>query len=167
MAATLILLIFPLCLLAAAITDLVAMKIPNSLVLFLLAGFFLAALLSGMSPVTFAFSLLAGFVVLGVCFLLFAVRAMGGGDAKLLAAAAPWFGWNAALLGFLLHVAVCGGVLTLVLLLLRSQSRRLSGLGWRLPHSLFHAEKIPYGIAIAAGGLLSLSKITVLPPLFL
>ncbi|WP_027487719.1 A24 family peptidase [Allorhizobium undicola] len=157
--------IFPLCLVVAAFTDLAGMKIPNTIPAIVLAGFFAAALYQGLGLSQIGLALAAGLAVLAGCFLLFILNAMGGGDAKLLAAAAPWFGFGAGLFAFLINVALCGGVLTLLLLVLRSQKARIAASGLRLPHSLLHENKVPYGIAIAAAGLLSLRHISVIDAL--
>lgn len=77
---------------------------------------------------------------------------MGGGDAKLLTASAIWFGFNASLAAFLLFVAVFGGLLTLAVLLLRSQENLILAARIPVPRLLLTAKKIPYGIAIAFGG---------------
>ncbi len=95
-----ILMVFPLCLAVAAISDLLTMTIPNRVSAILLASFLIVAPLAGLSPQGIALHLMAGLVVFSVCFSLFAMNVMGGGDAKLLTAAAVWFGWNQALMLF-------------------------------------------------------------------
>ena len=85
---------------------------------------------------------LAAFVVLAG---LFALRAMGGGDVKLIAALALWLPWKAVLvLVFLMSVA--GGVLTLAYLIRHKLAKREEKL------------EIPYGVAIAFGGLWLISE---------
>lgn len=84
-------------------------------------------------------------LILAVGTPLFAKGWMGGGDVKLLAATATWFtfdgGWR-----MLAAVAVAGGLLTLIALLLRRLRRRESGI------ALFRKDVgVPYGIAIAIG----------------
>ena len=73
-------------------------------------------------------------LVLALCAALFAARMLGGGDAKLLAALALWVP-PAAFAELLLVMALAGGLLAGAMLVTR---RRVS---------------VPYGIAIAAGGL--------------
>lgn len=78
-----------------------------------------------------AFVLLAG---------LFAIRAMGGGDVKLLTALALWLR-PFDFVQMLLVMAIAGGVLTV-------------GMGmWHIMHRRKDKLKIPYGIAIAGAGL--------------
>ena len=79
---------------------------------------------------------------------------VGGGDAKVAAGAALWFGFD-HLLHFLLYASLFGGALTLLLLQFRQ---------WPLPYPLtgqawllrLHAKQtgIPYGIALAIGALM-------------
>lgn len=79
-------------------------------------------------------------VTLALCAGLFAIRAMGGGDVKLLTALALWIE-PAAFARLVLAMALLGGVLTL--LMIAARARR--GRGERLA--------VPYGVAIAAAGL--------------
>lgn len=150
-----IFLVLPLCFALGALTDLFTMTIPNRVPVILLLGFIVIAPLSGMDWHSFLLSLLAGFSVLLACFALFALNTMGGGDAKLLAASAVWFGLNTSLAYFMVAVAFFGGVLSIGILFLRSRSDEITALGIPVPNSLLVASKIPYGIAIAAGGLLA------------
>lgn len=78
-----------------------------------------------------AFAVLAG---------LFALRAMGGGDVKLLTALALWIE-PTAFMQLLLMMALLGGVLTIVM-----------G-GWHVMRRQKERLAIPYGVAISAAGL--------------
>lgn len=147
--------ILPLCLALAAISDFFTMKIPNRISVVLLLSFFAVAPLSGIDASTIAYSSLAGVAVFLVCFCSFAFNVMGGGDAKLLTASALWFGFNTSLLVYLISVAFIGGLLTISILLLRSRSQEILAIGIPIPDSLLVAQKVPYGIAIAIGGLLT------------
>lgn len=71
---------------------------------------------------------------------LFALRAMGGGDVKLLTALALWMP-ALLFLKLLVIMALAGGVLTIVFSMWHITRRRKDQL------------KIPYGIAIASAGL--------------
>jgi prepilin peptidase CpaA len=71
---------------------------------------------------------------------LFALKAMGGGDVKLLTALALWLP-ALLFLELLVIMAIAGGVLTIVLGMWHIMQRRKDRL------------KIPYGIAIAGAGL--------------
>lgn len=89
--------------------------------------------------------------------LLFARGYLGGGDVKLLAAAALWAG-PAGTPALLMLTGVLGGVLALFLLL--PFSRRLASMARGLLHQPpFGAERVlatptPYGIAIAGAALI-------------
>ncbi len=116
--------------------------------------FVVVALVSGMSLADLGLHLAAGLVVLIVSFVFFSRGWIGGGDAKLAAAAALWFGFT-DLLNFLLIASVFGGALTLLLLFFRTQPLPFAAVmpPWVLRlHD--QATGIPYGIALAAAGLL-------------
>lgn len=145
--------LFPAVMAFAAASDLLTMTISNRVSLALALGFFLAAFLIGMPYAEMGQHMLAALIVLAVAFACFAFGWIGGGDAKLAAATALWFGFS-HLMDYLLLAAMLGGVLTLVLLALRQ---------WPLPLPLarqpwiarLHAVNsgIPYGIALAIAGL--------------
>ena len=150
-----IMVIFPLCLAFAALADTLTMTIPNRVSMVLLAAFAVIAPMTGMDLATYGMHFAAGLVVFAVCFGLFAIGAMGGGDAKLLTATAVWFGMNMQLMTLMTYVAVIGGLLTLAIVMLRSD--RLAFVTWRLPgigHILQPKAGIPYGIAIGMAGLI-------------
>jgi prepilin peptidase CpaA len=149
------LLIFPLCMSIAAISDLLTMTIPNRVSLALAIAFLVLAPVFGLSFAEIGMHFAAAGIVFFICFALFALNVMGGGDAKLLAAAALWFGFDSSLVEFLIYVAFFGGVVTVLIILLRSQSNIIMAIGLPIPNSLTVAKKIPYGIAIAIGGMLA------------
>jgi prepilin peptidase CpaA len=70
---------------------------------------------------------------------------MGGGDVKLAAALALWFS-PASTLKFLVLMSLAGGVLTLAVIALHRMQRREG------------RPEIPYGVAIAFGGLVILTQ---------
>ncbi len=140
--------VFPICLAIAALSDLLTMTIPNRVSAILLASFILVAPLAGLTLAQIGLHLLAGLLVFGVCFMLFAANVMGGGDAKLLTASSVWFGMSASLVSYLLYVSVFGGLLTLVLLSLRARSNTILASGLPVPDHLLTEKKVPYGIAI-------------------
>lgn len=150
-----ILLIFPLCLAFAAMSDLLTMTIPNRVSLILVISFAVLAPLSGLALPAIGMHAVGAAIVFGICFALFALNVMGGGDAKLLSAAALWFGYDSALLSFLTYVSIVGGLVTLAILVIRSQANTILAIGLPMPNSLLLAKKIPYGIAIAIGGFMA------------
>lgn len=91
-------------------------------------------------------SLITGAIVLALGMGLFALKVMGGGDIKLLAALALWTGWSQTSIQFLVYMAVIGGLFALAILLVR---RFAFFLPVNLPRILRAGEPIPYGVAIA------------------
>jgi prepilin peptidase CpaA len=145
-------LVLPLLLALAAGWDLTSFTIPNVLPLTMLAAFFLFALMAAMPGAAFGSHLAAGLIGLAAGFSLFAAGFVGGGDAKLFAVTALWFGFG-DLLTYALVATLCGGALTFALLTLRHVPlpAPLASRGWVL--RLHEAKKVPYGVALAAGAL--------------
>jgi prepilin peptidase CpaA len=146
--------IFPAAMAFAAASDLVTMTISNRLSLALALGFFVAAFLIGMPLAEIGWHLLAALVVLVVAFACFSFGWIGGGDAKLAAATALWFGFS-HLMDYLLLASIFGGALTL--LILWGRNLPLPALLARQPWiARLHDMKtgIPYGIALALAGLM-------------
>lgn len=149
-----ILAVFPGLVAYAAATDLLTMTIPNRIPLGLVAAFVLAALWAGLPAPAWALHASAGLAMLVLCFALFSFGYVGGGDAKLFAAVALWFGWH-DLVPFAIYTALVGGALALILVSMRRMPLP-AGLA-RLPWLLrLHdpEEGAPYGVAIAAGALI-------------
>lgn len=147
-------LFFPFFMAFAGASDLVSMTISNKVSLALMAGFMIFALLIGMPPVAIAWHWAIFAVVLLIGFALFAVGAIGGGDAKLAASTALWLGWEHSLSYFVI-AAFFGGVLTLAILRIRSLPLpdRVANVGWIA--RLYRADEgIPYGIALAAAAIM-------------
>src|SRR5882672_11441936 len=147
------LLLFPALMAFAASSDLFTMTISNRLSLALTGGFFLLTIVIGMSFSAIGMHLAAGALVLVIAFGFFSQGWIGGGDAKLAAATALWFGFD-FLLDYLTYASLFGGVLTLVLIQFRKLP--LPGPLARQPWILRLHESgggIPYGIALAAAAL--------------
>ena len=159
------LLLFPALMAFAASSDLLTMTISNRLSLLLASSFFLLALITGMSFGIIGMHLAAGALVLAVCFGFFAMGWIGGGDAKLAAATALWFGFE-HLVDYMISASLLGGALTVLLL----QFRKLP-----LPVALecqpwiqrLHAKGggVPYGIALAGAALAIYPKTGWMPSL--
>ena len=143
--------ILPLCMAMAAFCDIISMKIPNRVSVILAASFFVIAPFSGMDLATFGWSVVAALSVFAGCFALFALNVMGGGDAKILSAAALWFGFNMDLVAFLGFTGIFGGVLALIVLMIRANQNVLLISPIPIPMHFFKARAgIPYGVAIGA-----------------
>ena len=148
------LMLFPALMAFAAASDLLTMTISNRVSLALAAGFLVLAAVSGMSAYDILLHVGAGVTVLAIGFDCFAMGWVGGGDAKVAAAAALWFGF-AHLMNYLLYASLFGGALALLL---------LHFLLWPLPLSFalqpllarLHAKAtgIPNGMALAMGALM-------------
>jgi len=146
--------LFPALMAFAAASDLFTMTISNRVSLWLIAGFFLVAALSGMPASEMLMHCAAGLVMLAAAFTCFAFGWIGGGDAKVAAAAALWFGF-AHLVDYLLIASVLGGALTLFILMFRQWPLPYALVGQHWLLRLHHKDTgIPYGIALAAGALL-------------
>lgn len=144
--------------LSAAFSDAVTFTIPNWISLTLLALFPVAGLAAGLSIPTLALHLALGFGALVVGAGMFAMRWVGGGDAKLIAAVLLWLGLP-AMPQFLIATAMTGGSLAITLLMLRSvHFRAVVALGPRWVSRLADSNQgIPYGVAIAVGALFAIS----------
>jgi prepilin peptidase CpaA len=157
------LLLFPALMAFAASSDLFTMTISNKLSLALTAGFFLLTLVIGMSWPAFGMHLAAGALVLMFAFGFFSQDWIGGGDAKLAAATALWFGFD-NLLDYLVYASLFGGVLTIVLIQFRKLPlpAPLARQPWimRLHET---GGGIPYGIALAAAALAVYPKTAWMP----
>jgi prepilin peptidase CpaA len=145
--------IFPLCMIYAAFSDLLTMKIPNwlsaSLALMFVPILYFGAVDSGF----ILEHVLSGGLVLIVGFILFSLGWMGGGDAKLASATALWLGW-ASTLDYIILTSFLGGVLTLALLAMRRVALPHFTHKW---HWLVHLHQpttgVPYGIALACAAM--------------
>jgi prepilin peptidase CpaA len=151
--------------LAACVTDLTARRVPNVLTLGAAAGAFGYFLAGPGGPAALGWSVV-GFLAGGLIFLpLFALRGMGGGDVKLLAALGAWVG-PVPIVWVALYAALAGGVMAIIVALSRGYLRqavtnvgslltfwRVSGLG---PHPALTIDsaasaRLPYAVPIAAG----------------
>lgn len=150
-----ILVIFPFCMAFAAVSDLLSMTIANRVSILLVAAFAIIAPFTGMNWVEYAMHFAAGGLVLIATFALFAIGAMGGGDAKLLPATAVWMGLGIPLVQYLVFASVLGGVLTLGLILYRRSAMAVfTGNNLFLRNLADERAGIPYGIALGISGLL-------------
>jgi prepilin peptidase CpaA len=152
-AGILVFLVLPVLLALAAGWDIASFTIPNMVPLAMTAAFLLFGLFAGLPGTAFGSHLAAGLVGLAAGFALFAAGFIGGGDAKLFAAASLWFGFG-DLGSYALVATVLGGALTLLLLLLRGVPlpSLLARQAWLV--RLHDARSgVPYGVALAAGAL--------------
>lgn len=158
--------VLPLALIAAAVFDVASYRIPNWLPLALAASFPVAALDGGLTLGQIGMHLGVGLVVLLGAFGLFAARLLGGGDAKLLAAASLWMG-EGALVPFFIYAALIGGVLALALILFRLAPlpRAVAGVPW-IERLHGKGRGVPYALALAIGGLIAAPSSLLVKALF-
>ena len=147
-------LVFAFIMVYAGLTDLTTMKIPNGLVLLFLLAYVVLVPFAGFTVYEIAWSAAVAAGVLIVAFILFAFGWIGGGDAKLAAVTALWFGADHTA-AYLLYTALLGGVFTLGLL----QFRILTLPDWLQNRSWIarlHSQwsDVPYGVAMALAALI-------------
>jgi prepilin peptidase CpaA len=149
-----LLLFFPALMAYAAASDLITMRISNRISLALVAGFLVFAAATQVPLATVGWHFACGLLVLVITYVLFAIGQIGGGDAKLAASTALWFGFP-HVMEYGLISAVLGGMLTSALLALRNwpAPRFVRETPW-----MFRLHNptvgIPYGIALAAAALI-------------
>ena len=136
---------FVLIVLAAAASDVISYRIPNSLVL-ALAGVFLIWAGVHYAETAWLSHFAAALLCLAAGFVLYQVRQMGAGDVKLLTAVALWAGLN-GLLALLLFMSLSGLlVLPLILfarfLLAKAQARNVWKPQWAVPRVLTKREGV-------------------------
>jgi prepilin peptidase CpaA len=145
--------LFPALMAFAACSDLLTMTISNRVSLILVAGFFALAFATGMAYEDILTHMGAAMAVLAVAFVLFLPGWIGGGDAKLAAATALWFGFG-HLMPYLLYASLFGGALSLLLIQYRMVPLPpvLARQAWA---ERLHRKDggVPYGIALAAAAL--------------
>lgn len=146
---------FILIVVAAALSDLARLTIPNVLpgALVLL---FLGAALATPVPVRWESHLGAAFLVFGIGLVVFRFGLMGGGDVKFWSAIAFWSGLELLPLQ-VVATALSGGVLALALVAVRrvlvmvGNVTASGGSHGRFPKVLLQGSPVPYGFAISAG----------------
>jgi len=153
---------FPILLTLGAIGDLARYVIPNWISLVLAGLSVPALLLAGVDLAGVFWHLAVGLAVLGLMSILFFRGMIGGGDVKLLAAAACWTGWP-LIIAFIFYTAIAGGLLAVVLLIAHRIFRNRSVNSFWLSSLLNPEAGIPYGVAIAIGGWMVWHKLAVFP----
>lgn len=147
--------LLPFLVVVAGAHDFLTLRIPNWLNALVALAFFPLAIATGMPAELMLWHCLTAVVILVLGFGLFSAGFIGGGDAKLLAAAGLWFGWPEASV-FLVATALAGGVLAFAyqvwgMLRIEQEVREI---GWAKRLLNIKAD-LPYGIAIAAGAILA------------
>lgn len=143
-----------LLLIVVVVYDSVWFRIPNVVVGTILILFVVEAV-RGMEVMAIVSHFGAGLVMFVIGFILYSFRLFGAGDAKLLAVTGVWAGFE-HLSGHVLMFSLLGGVMAILLLVLRQALFVVSMSGWigqvggmRVPRLLTVGADIPYGVPIA------------------
>lgn len=146
---------FSLVMVFATVSDVTTMRIPNKLVLTLLAGYLICASFSGMAMGEMVAGLVAGTAVFCLGFSAFACGWMGGGDVKLMSVTALWLGLP-QLPAFVFWTAVFGAILTMGLLIYRTLPlpATMQGQQHWAAHLHRQSNPVPYGAAIGPAAML-------------
>lgn len=164
-------LVFTALLLVIAHGDLAARRIPNRLVGALAAAGFVASATVLRAHVGWLDALAGALLGFAAWLPLWLLRVVGAGDVKLAAALGAWLGPQGIVQASVL-AAMAGGVLAVVVLIHSGAVRRLatdlvcwigafriggvaSGLATRPTPASHGRSVLPYGVALAAGGLLA------------
>ena len=147
-------LVFAFAMIYAGLTDLTSNKIRNSVIVLLLLAYAALAPFAGFPMYEIGWSAAVALGVLLAAFVMFALGVIGGGDAKLAAVTALWFGADHTL-AYLIYTMLLGGALALAILLFRMLPlpARLENGSWI---ARLHARRgaMPYGVAMAAAALI-------------
>ncbi|HBM91377.1 MAG TPA: peptidase A24 [Rhodospirillaceae bacterium] len=139
----------------AALSDAMRFRIPNLACLILMVMFLLFGLTSA-TPIPWLEHLQVFALILGVGYILYLKKWAGAGDVKLIAAIGLWAGpslWGP----FLFITAISGGILALGIGALAFFKGRASSPKGK--HA-WTKTPIPYGVAIALGGLCTLALLS-------
>ncbi len=135
---------------AAAVSDAHSFRIPN-LYCFCILALYPLFVLTAPEPVEWEKNVLVFLGVLAIGAAAFWGKLMGAGDVKLLSVASLWAGLDMIAI-LLLVTAFVGGIEALVMMAMRLRLPKTNGM------RLIKTE-VPYGVAIAAGGVVTLGLI--------
>jgi prepilin peptidase CpaA len=151
--------LLPALMIIAAVSDVMAYRIPNWLTVLIALLFFPMALATHMPLPEFGSHILAGIILFVVGYALFAIGLFGGGDSKLMAAAGLWFGTSQTM-PFLILTALAGGLLAAgvmawsVFMVMWDFHDPVAGTA--IDKGIRKLKpKLPYGFAFAVGAILA------------
>ncbi len=148
-------LLFPLGMILAGAGDVMTRRIPNALIIGTVVLFFPAALVTGMPLWIMSLHVATAAVLLLLGFGLFSFGVIGGGDAKMMAAAGLWLGFPCSIL-FVTFSALAGGILAAAIglwFLVTMEGGMHSN--WFDKAVAPLKPSVPYGFALAAGAILA------------
>lgn len=147
--------VFSVFLLTAAVYDGTRYIIPNAVVLGLAGLFPVAALLLPFETAWLS-HIGAALTVFFVGMVAYRFRVLGAGDIKLITALSLWAGFDHLAI-LLVSIAVAGGAVTLILMLVRSTILKfplpVSGGKITLPRIFRWGEPIPYAVSVAIASI--------------
>ena len=132
------------------VSDLRRRRLPNAIVAAFAALYFAQAWIAGESRIGLEAHVATGAAILVIAALLFRFGWLGGGDAKLFGAVFLWSGPAFAATAFFI-ISLCGlwlGIAQMVIGRMQHDSGTARALTWLAP-----ARGVPYGVALAAGGI--------------
>ena len=140
-------------LVAAALNDLCVYRIPNWLVVSIVA-LYPIFVFSTELQIDWLMALAGATGAFAVGFSLFYFGVMGGGDVKLISATALWAG-PAHILEFLFITAIVGGLMSIIMVTPArlALASAFDTIGLHRPREILLANVLPYGVAIAFGGV--------------
>jgi len=136
------------------IYDALTMRIPNWISAALAASYIVCAVYTQQPVLTILSNFAVAFAILACTFLLFARGIIGGGDGKLIAAVALWFGWSEQLLAYILIAGVLGGALSIAALCSRNIAAFFPHPSWAPVWMVKNGHGVPYGMALGISGLI-------------
>lgn len=113
-----------------------------------------AFVMTSPNPVDWISAAIVALAVLGITAVMFSFGVMGGGDVKFFSATALWAGAGLAI-PFLLVTALAGGALAVYFMARTYFPRRSQG------DVKLHRKSVPYGVAIAAGGMFVAGQLVI------
>lgn len=144
--------VFPVMVVWAAVTDFMTMTIANRVSIGLAAVGLVALAVSAPSWAVVGGHLGAAALVFAIGFACFAMGWMGGGDVKFAAAVALWLGWG-HLLDYAMTFSVYGGALTLLVLFSDRILDPLPVLKVGFLARFHEHRRVPYGVALSIAAL--------------
>lgn len=143
---------------AACVTDLMSLRIPNILSIIIIAAFVIAF---AASPHSFEgwrahLAALAGFFI--ITYIMFITGMIGGGDAKLGSALALWVGLKGLAI-YVFCMAFAGGIIALISIFIKKKKpfRNPPAKSW-MAQAQEGRNAVPYGIAISIGAWAALFR---------
>ena len=150
--------VFAAILIAAAVGDFRSFRIPNSLVLSVLM-LYPAHVIASPQSVAWAYALIFAFVIFAIGAGFFAMKMMGGGDVKLMAAVSLWAAPH-HLVSFFVITLFAAMLVACVMAVRMAAADAQAARGWSvgaavsgIRHVPIFKISVPYGVGISAGGL--------------